>query len=1262
MANLVDTSVNGDLRVTGKIYGTVNAVNVNDANLAVPAVGTGDYVGSTGDYFVGSGSGRNLPDTTNNFNIHATVTHYTSTTYRVTQIATPTSSTQPTGIYERCGTSTNGTSWTFGSWMGTSSSSHSHGNIANGGTLTDTAAAAAGNDYVVIRDADNAKIQTSTIKGTEVADAVSKRHSHSTLTLSTTPQEYDGSHTLALPSTDPYTSARTPTSHASSATTYGVGTTANYGHVKLDNSTPLTVGTTSSDGVATGKAHIHNAIESVARASVTTADLDHVHTTNERAHMILSQITSATSTTHDPGDGYMLSFMWDNTGKYDAQIYIPDANSSSAVDYGRLKIRYANNSSWGDWGYLPLAAQSTLLTNADDLNNIKATYAGEIIGCNWSTNSVPANAPSSTATSQMLVFKTHSGNYLNQLVIVAGGQMYVRNCNNGTWGSWTKILTTGDVASTYSSTGTSPVNGTAVAAAIGGLDVSSVGGDGKYISAISETDGKISATATTMDTTPTASSTKAVTSGGIKTALDGKVTTFGLGELDNTAKYTMFARLPLVNADGDYNATVLLTQSGSYGGTLLGNWLINVSNRGSSASTPKPSMEVRRLVPYNGNAPVFGYYVDTANSYIYFGMYRPAYSGYSYVNVMGNRGATLQDFGDTTTQPTGWTPVDEITFNDGVEFIVGTWTATSGTWTGKSKEQVLVDGKQILLYLPFAGSGNATLNLTLANGNTTGAKNCYWSGTTRLTTHYAQYQIARLVYKKSLNINGTNYEGWWASDRDTKSTYSGMVDAYLNNAAAAAKAASSTNFKLSSGTTIMLANNTANTKNAALTLNVNGTGAKTLYINGSPSSASNYTIPVGTFPCYYDGTNWWLWTDGTFQVDQLRYNAILGEHQAKMRYHIQVHNTGSSPKGWCSILRVTKTSGYGSYDALRVHGILYDGNGNWEYQQERRIEFQAIINISSNTANLYLGKTTLSADSWIRLVKVADRDYELQYNASTANYDYDIYYQYEGNASSYVTKYTTYTATTVTGTAITSEQLLPGSIAYRADADGDGNNIKASYFKSSGNVTLVSGTATKIGTQNGTDVKLTLPTIPAAANNGALQLQLNGGTATSKFTANQSGNSTLAFSTGSTAGTFKVDSTEIAIAGFTKVEASSTNGNIKINGTETTVYTHPTTAGNKHIPSGGSSGQFLGYDSAGTAKWVSNPNTDTKQRIVASDSKTYLTGVTTAPTSSNQDLTGVANTNVYATAGQLHATTFDVNSKCTLQFNTTTNALDFVFA
>ncbi len=51
------------------------------------------------------------------------------------------------------------------------------------------------------------------------------------------------------------------------------------------------------------------------------------------------------------------------------------------------------------------------------------------------------------------------------------------------------------------------------------LDVASVGGSGKYISAISETDGKISATETALSTTPTSGSTIPVTSGGVYTEL-----------------------------------------------------------------------------------------------------------------------------------------------------------------------------------------------------------------------------------------------------------------------------------------------------------------------------------------------------------------------------------------------------------------------------------------------------------------------------------------------------------------------------------------------------------------------------------------------------------------------------------------------------------------------------------------------------------------------------------------------------------------------
>lgn len=59
----------------------------------------------------------------------------------------------------------------------------------------------------------------------------------------------------------------------------------------------------------------------------------------------------------------------------------------------------------------------------------------------------------------------------------------------------------------------------AVRDAINALDVAEVGGTGKYITSISEENGKISATAETMDTTPTANSQKAITSGGVKAAI-----------------------------------------------------------------------------------------------------------------------------------------------------------------------------------------------------------------------------------------------------------------------------------------------------------------------------------------------------------------------------------------------------------------------------------------------------------------------------------------------------------------------------------------------------------------------------------------------------------------------------------------------------------------------------------------------------------------------------------------------------------------------
>ena len=89
----------------------------------------------------------------------------------------------------------------------------------------------------------------------------------------------------------------------------------------------------------------------------------------------------------------------------------------------------------------------------------------------------------------------------------------------------------------------------AVRDAINALDVSETGGTGKYIKAISEVDGKIVPTEETMDTTPTEGSQKAVTSGGVKAAIDAiDPGNTGMGEVVAASLCDLDARLQSVES------------------------------------------------------------------------------------------------------------------------------------------------------------------------------------------------------------------------------------------------------------------------------------------------------------------------------------------------------------------------------------------------------------------------------------------------------------------------------------------------------------------------------------------------------------------------------------------------------------------------------------------------------------------------------------------------------------------------------------------
>lgn len=82
-----------------------------------------------------------------------------------------------------------------------------------------------------------------------------------------------------------------------------------------------------------------------------------------------------------------------------------------------------------------------------------------------------------------------------------------------------------------------------------------------------------------------------------------------------------------------------------------------------------------------------------------------------------------------------------------IEYIVGTQTAATAVWKGVTKDATLRVGKVIAYFLPQAGTSTAaTLNLTLADGTTTGAIALRRTGSSTVTTQFAADNVLILIY------------------------------------------------------------------------------------------------------------------------------------------------------------------------------------------------------------------------------------------------------------------------------------------------------------------------------------------------------------------------------------------------------------------------------------------------------------------------------------------------------------------------------------
>ena len=225
--------------------------------------------------------------------------------------------------------------------------------------------------------------------------------------------------------------------------------------------------------------------------------------------------------------------------------------------------------------------------------------------------------------------------------------------------------------------------------------------------------------------------------------------------------------------------------------------------------------------------------------------------------------------------------VKNISGNIFNNLIIGTGTASKDNGSSSQNRYVPVkwtfdhgrdsiDGDIITIKIPIAGHSWGVW-LSIDNGTT--YHPIALNGTTRLTTQFPVNTYLQLVYESNSTVNSvyalegsttaSNVTGIWRVINYYDSNSNTIPQAYCGTGANKQdKACDCTNYNLLDKSYVMVLMVYANTSATALTLNINGKGAKAIYINGTASSATNYTLPAGSYITYYENDIYYFRTDG----------------------------------------------------------------------------------------------------------------------------------------------------------------------------------------------------------------------------------------------------------------------------------------------------------------------------------------------------------------------------------------------------------------
>ena len=229
---------------------------------------------------------------------------------------------------------------------------------------------------------------------------------------------------------------------------------------------------------------------------------------------------------------------------------------------------------------------------------------------------------------------------------------------------------------------------------------------------------------------------------------------------DNTSVYVEADELATVATSGSYsdlsnkptigNATLTIQQNGTAVQTFTAN---ATSNKTANITVPTKTSDIT-----NDGADGTSTYVENDDLTTALSGKQDTLTAGTNINIASNTISTQ---------------------TRGIEYIVGTQASTTNLWTGVSTDDgcssgTLYTGKTIVYHLPVAGNSSAaTLNLTLPDGTTTGAKNVKYNTGGNVTTTYGAGCDIFMVY------DGTYWKAsaWYDSNNYDRIRYNNSVKA-----------------------------------------------------------------------------------------------------------------------------------------------------------------------------------------------------------------------------------------------------------------------------------------------------------------------------------------------------------------------------------------------------------------------------------------------------------------------------------------------------